>query len=213
MKKKLFIYPAVAAMLVACGSGTTVNNDALNTVMETNDDFQEATVSFEDGGATNGEEYFFGVQAEVVEIDVKFREVDVLDEEDAAPEEFYAIYDTMIVMIADCKKAMDLYNGKGWPKQKELQELTIEWVNGVQDLVDNYLRDLAVPMSIPDEEWSDKDMKLYEKYAEAYDKYLEVDGRWVDFQYEYAAANNFELSDETIDADALVEEDLKNSGH
>ena len=85
MKKLFLILPLGLGLVSSCGNSgeTEVNNDALNEVMEDQDDFVEATISFEEGGATTGEEYFFGVQAEVVEIDVKLREIDDLDEMDA----------------------------------------------------------------------------------------------------------------------------------
>lgn len=206
MKKSFLLLPLGLAFMASCGNQP--DNDALNQIMESQDDFQEATVSFEDGGATNGEEYFFGVQAEVVEIDLKLREVENLDEMDATVEEFNTHYDTMLVMVEDCKKAMDKYKGKGWPKQDELQALTIEWVDAVKGLVNDYLKKLAAPMSVPDDQWKDADFDLYDEYLLAYETYLEVDSRWVDFQYEFASANGFQLSDETIDMDALIEEDM-----
>ncbi|MBI3134984.1 MAG: hypothetical protein HYZ14_09965 [Bacteroidetes bacterium] len=206
MKKSFLMLPLGLAFLASCGNQP--DNEALNQIMEDNTDFVEATVSFEEGGATNGEEYFFGVQAEVVEIDVKLREVENLDEMDATAEEFGIHYDTMLVMIEDCKTAMKQYEGKGWPKQDQLQALTIEWVDAVKGLVNDHLKALAAPMSIPDDQWKDKDLELYDEYLVAYEAYLEIDSRWVDFQYEFADANGFELSDETIDTDALIEEDM-----
>jgi hypothetical protein len=206
MKKSFLLLPLGFAFLASCGNST--NNDALNQIMDDKDDFDAATVSFEDGGATNGEEYFFGVQAEVVEIDVKLREVENLDEQDATTEEFGTHFDTMLVMIDDCKKAMKQYEGKGWPKQDELQALTVEWVDAVKGLINDHLKPLAAPMSIPDDQWEDADFEKYDAYLVAYETYLEVDSRWVDFQYEFASANGFQLSDETIDMDALIEEDM-----
>lgn len=206
MKKSFLMLPLGLAFLASCGNQP--DNEALNQIMEDNTDFVEATVSFEEGGATNGEEYFFGVQAEVVEIDVKLREVENLDEMDATAEEFGIHYDTMLVMIEDCKTAMKQYEGKGWPKQDQLQALTIEWVDAVKGLVNDHLKALAAPMSIPDDQWKDKDLELYDEYLVAYEAYLEIDSRWVDFQYEFADANGFELSSETIDTDALIEEDM-----
>ncbi|MBK6527137.1 MAG: hypothetical protein IPG07_17260 [Crocinitomicaceae bacterium] len=215
MKKLFLILPLGLGFVSSCGNSgeTEVNNDALNEVMESQDDFVEATISFEEGGATTGEEYFFGVQAEVVEIDVKLREIDDLDEMDATEEEFTTQLDTMLAMIEHCKKAMDLYAGKDWPKRQELHDLTIEWVDAVAMLVNDHLRGLAKPMSTPDDKWTKKENALYDKYLDAYEVYSEIDGRWVDFQYVYADANGFELSDEGIDMDALIEEDMEASGH
>jgi hypothetical protein len=215
MKKLLFMLPLGLGLVSSCGNSgdTEVNNDALNEVMESQDDFVEATISFEEGGATTGEEYFFGVQAEVVEIDVKLREIDDLDEMDATEEEFTTQLDTMLVMIEHCKKAMDLYAGKDWPKRQELHDLTIEWVDAVAMLINDHLRGMTKVMSVSSDDLSKKELALYDKYNKAYEIYDEVDGRWIDMQYEYADANGFELSDEGIDMDALIEEDMEASGH
>jgi len=209
MKKILLILPAIALFIGSCGN-QEVANDALDTKMEDKDDFDDAIVSFADGEATTGEQYFFGVQAEVVEIDVKLREMEDLDAMDAPVSDFNASMDEMIEMINGTRKALDLYKTKDWPKRQELHDLTIEWVAGVETLVNDYLRDLAEPLSGPDDNWSDSNLELYEKYIEAEETfYADIDDRWVQFQDVFAAANGFELSDEAIDMEALIEDDLE----
>lgn len=211
MKKKIFVIAGLGLFLLnSCGNS---NSDALNQVMETKDDFEEAALSFEEGGATNGEEYFFGVQAEVVDIDVKLREIETMDEEDATESEFNSHFDEMLSMIEECRKALDLYSDETWPKRQQLHDLTLEWVAGVEGLINNHLVNIAAALGTPDEDWSDADFDSYDEYLTAYDEYLEIDNRWVDFQYEFAAANGFQLSDETIDMDALIEEDLESKNH
>lgn len=183
--------------------------DSMDVLIESGDDFSQASIDFAKGEATNGEEYFFGVLSAVIGIDVKFNAITVLDEIDAHPDEFITYLDTIIVLIEDCKAAMKLYEGKGWNNQEKLQALTIEWVDAVKTLVVDHLYGLVVPFSTPDEDWKKADTKLYDNYILALEYYYEVDTRWVDFQYEFAAANGFELSTETIDVDALIEEEME----
>ncbi|MBI3134983.1 MAG: hypothetical protein HYZ14_09960 [Bacteroidetes bacterium] len=205
--KKAFLIAALG-MVVGGTCMSQRNNDALGGAMNNTEDFDDAMESFERGGATNAEEYFFGVQAMVVIIDVKLRAVEYLDSMDAKPEEITSHCDDMLKLIKNCKKAMQRYEGKGWTMQDKLQALTIEWVDAVKMLVNNYIKPLAIPFSIPDKDWKDADFDFYDKYLAAYEIYLEIDNRWVDFQYEFAAANGFELSAETIDMDPLIKEEV-----
>ena len=208
MKKLFFILPATVMFLGSCGNTAAPEDNALDAPLDDKESFDDAIVDFSGGKASTGEQYFFGVQAEVVEIDMKLREIDELDAQDAPVEEFTTTLDACIELIAKTRKSLGLYTSKDWPKRQELHDLTIEWVDAVEGLVNDYLRDLAEPMSGPDDDWTDSQIEMYEKYAEAQDAYFEVDSRWVDFQYVFAEANGFQLSDETIDMDALIEEDM-----
>jgi hypothetical protein len=210
MKKLLFMLPVSALFLASCGGGN--EETALDEPLETQEDFEAAVGSFADGEATTGEDYFFGVLAEVIEVDVKFNEIDRLDEMDAEVAQFNEVIDSGLILINDGRKALDLYKDKDWPKRQQLHDLTMEWFASMEGLFNNHLKGLAGPMSKPDADWTDADTKLYDDYLAALEGYYEVDGRWVDFQYEFAAANGFELSDETIDVDALVDEDMEESG-
>jgi hypothetical protein len=195
MKKILLV--ALLGLAFSVSGLSQRRNDALNQIMEDKEDFDAAMLSFQQGNAKNGEEYFFGVQAGVVWIDVKLRSIEYLDSMDVKAKVLNAHLDVMLTMIEDCKRAMVQYEGKGWKKQNELRSLTIEWLNAVKMLVNDHLRGLALPMSIPDKKWKDAYYDAYDAYLAAYEIYLEIDSRWVDFQYEYAEANGFALSDET----------------
>lgn len=199
-----------ALILSSCGGG--VDNSALDERLTASEDVEAAVASFSEGGATNGEEYFSGVLAEVVEVDVKFREVESLDEIDAAEEDITAVLDEAIEKIKSSRKSLDLYKNESWSKRQEMHDLTIEWFAVVEALINDYLYDLAEPMSRPDDTWTDEELLFYDDYATAYDEFLDVDGRWVDFQYVYAAANGFVISG-TIDEDAMVEEEMADDVH
>lgn len=204
MKKFFLAIPMAALLLASCGS----NDDSLEQVLDDLESFDNAANSFAEGNAKNGEEYFAGLLAAVIEVDVKYREMEELDNMDASEKEINAALDSCILIIKDSKKALDKYKGKDWPKRAEFHDLTIEWFDGVEGMVKKYARPLAKAMSKADEDWTDEEYALYEEWQEAYDEFLEVDARWVAFQHDYASANGFVLSDETIDVDALVEEDL-----
>ncbi len=192
-------------------SGESLTN-ALDEALTESDDIEAAVASFSEGGARDGEEYFSGILAEVVEVDVKFREVEALDEIDASQEDIVRVLDTTIVMIADARKALDLYTGENWSKRAEFHELSLEWFASVETLINDYVYDLSEAMAKPDEEWTDEEIDLYNEYLVAYDDYLDVDSRWVDFQYVYAEANGFTISG-TIDEEAMVEEQMSEDVH
>lgn len=212
MKKLFYILPIASVMLfTSCGEGSA-DSDALDGAMTESEDFDAAVASFSEGGARDGEEYFSGVLAEVVEVDVKFREIKELDEMDATEEEITAVLDEAIQMIKDARVSMDLYSGKDWPKRAELHDLTLEWFATVEKLMNDYLYDLAEPMSRPDDSWSAEEIAFYEEYTVAYEEFYEIDSEWVEFQHEYAAANGFVLSG-TIDEESLVNEEISNDAH
>lgn len=212
--KKVYL-AGVAAMLVlaSCnGSGDsdseeTVNSDALNERLTDATDIIEASKSFGMGGAKNGEEYFSGILSGVVEVDVKLREITKLDQIDASEEQINTVLDSTLAKIQRGRKAINLYTNETWPQRAEFHALTEEWYTAVEGLVHNYYRELAEPMSRPDDTWSQEELDFYDEYLVAYDSYLEIDSRWVDYQYTYAAANNFRIEG-TIDEESMVEQEM-----
>lgn len=211
MKKFLLALPILGLLIGACGpkSHEEEVNHALEYTLTDKEDFDNAAESFQNGNAKNEEEYFFGILAELIEVDIKFQKVRLLDEQDASEEEITATIDSCLHIIDRGQKALRKYKGKNWHRQKELQQYSKNWFSSIEGLMKNYLRKLAEPMSKPDEEWSDADIDLYNDYSMAYNDYIKVDSIWVAFQYEYAEANNFQLNTtETIDVDALLQEEL-----
>lgn len=219
MMKKVYL-AGVAAMLVFASCSESggndsdtdsdyVDSDALDIRLEDSDDIERAAISFGQGGATNGEEYFSGLLAEVVEVDVKLREVTSLDNMDASEEEIMKVLDSTLSKVEKGRASIQLYTDKSWPKRAEFHDLTVEWFDAVDGLVNDYLYDLAEPMSRPDDSWTDEEYEFYEEYVVALKAYYEIDNRWVEFQYEYADANGFEISG-TIDEDSMVEEAISN---
>ncbi|MEX1000549.1 MAG: hypothetical protein WDZ35_00390 [Crocinitomicaceae bacterium] len=209
MKKVFYALPVAALMLwTSCGEGESEENvfDEAATDLA---DFDKTAKSFSEGGAKTGREYFLGVQAEVIEVDVKLREVNKLDQNNVAEEKIISVLDTALALIKDAKKAMEVYEAGTWPKQDELHQLTIDWFDVVADLIENHLYELAEPMSRPDDTWTDEEIARYDVYSEAYNSFYEIDNEWIDFQTVYADANNFKLKG-TIDEDAMVDEEVAN---
>ena len=211
--KKIFL-AGLAAVLVlgSCDS----KSDALDGISTDSDniveDIHDAVVSFGEGGATNGDEYFSGILSAVVEVDVKIKEIDVLDNNDATEVEIKAVLDSALHKIKVGTDAMNLYKNEDWPQRAEFHILTLEWFDSVDGLVNNYLYQLAEPMSRPDETWTDEEIDLYDEYSLAREDFNEIDGRWVDFQYTFAAANDFTLSG-FIDEDEMVEQEVNADTH
>ena len=193
-----------ALFLASCGS----NDTALEEVLDDKDSFDAAVNSFADGNAKDAEEYFAGLLAEVIEVDVKFHETERLDEMNATPEEINAVLDSCIKLIHEAEVALELYKDKDWARRGDFHDLTIEWFGVVEEIVTDYLRPLAVAMSKPDEDLTDDDLDLYEELDYATEDYIEVDTRWVAFQHTFAAANGFQLGTNTVDVEALIEEEL-----
>lgn len=179
-------------------------NDALDNVLETQDDFEAASTSFHEGKAQTGEEFFAGLLAEIIIADVKYREMEEADNQDASEADITLLIDECLKAIEHLRQSLALYVPERWPRQQEFSDLSLEWVMGIEGMLNDFARPLAAAMAKPDEEWSDDEYALYEKWQAAYDVFLEVDARWVAFQHTFAEENDFTLSEETIDVGAMV---------
>ncbi|NOQ72372.1 MAG: hypothetical protein GQ574_10250 [Crocinitomix sp.] len=175
------------------------------------DEIHDAAAGFAEGLSSTGQGYFSGLLAEVIEVDVKFKEVERMDDMDAEAEKIEETLDATLEKIDEARTAIDLYEDKTWPKRAEFHTLSVEWFDAVEDLVNDYLFDLTDQMSRPEEDWSDDEWTAYEDYLVALDSYYEVDQRWVEFQYVYAEANDFEIGG-TIDEEAMVDEAISEDG-
>jgi hypothetical protein len=175
------------------------------------DDIHDAAAGFAEGLSTTGQGYFSGLLAEVIEVDVKFKEVERMNDMDATEEKIDETLDATLEKIEEGRAAIALYEGKSWPKRAEFHTLTEEWFDAVEGLVNDYLYDLSEQMSRPDEDWTDEEWVAYDDYLEALEAYYEVDTRWVEFQYDYADANGFEIGG-TIDEDAMVDDAIDADG-
>ena len=100
-----------------------------------------------------------------------------------------------------------MYKDKKWSKRAEFHVLTMEWFATIEKIVKTNLTPLVAAMAKPAEEMTRVESKKYDKYINALEKYYDVDGRWVAFQYQYAAANGFVIEG-IIDQDALLDKEL-----
>jgi hypothetical protein len=204
--KKIYLAGLIALLGVAsCGDES--KSDALTSQLTDAEGIKDAVVSFSEGGATNGNEYFNGLVAAVVAVDVKFGEIKRLDDMDASEDRIKAGVDSTLKKIEEGRAAIELYKDKSWPKRAEFHTLTLEWFATIENIVKTNLTPLTAAMAKPAEEITDAESDLYDAYIEAFDAYLEVDSRWVAFQYDYAAANGFTIEG-TIDEEAIMDEEL-----
>src|SRR5690606_11814740 len=101
--KKVYLAGVAAMLVLGSCSGSedsaeeVVNSDALNERLTDANDILEASKSFGQGGATNGEEYFSGILSGVVEVDVKLREITKLDQIDASEKQINTVLDSALV--------------------------------------------------------------------------------------------------------------------
>jgi hypothetical protein len=202
------VYLAGLVALLGLGSCGILSNSQASTAQSTEaENIKEAALSFGEGSATNGNEYFNGLVAAIVAVDVKFGELDRLDEMDASEKKIYTCIVSTLKKIEEGRAAIRLYKDKPWPKRAEFHVLTLEWFSTVENIVIRNIIPLAPAMSKPSKKMSNIESRQYDAYLVALETYYEVDGRWVDFQYEFAAANDFEIEG-TIDEDALINEEL-----
>lgn len=179
--------------------------DPLSETMEENTDFEIASESFRQGRASDGQEFYAGLLAEIILVDVAYRTMEELDADDAPAEEIHAMIDKCLEYIHASKMAIASYDENRWPKQKTFNLLSFAWLEGIAGMLENYAKPLAEAMAKPDDDWTDEEYAIYESWQAAYDVFLEVDNNWVMFQHEYAEANGFTLNEETINVDALIE--------
>ncbi|MFT5819704.1 MAG: hypothetical protein ACI8ZM_000929 [Crocinitomix sp.] len=219
--KRVYLAGVAATVLLlgSCVDRSSDLEDALNDIDMSEiltdnadtEDIHTAAAGFAEGLSTTGQGYFSGLLAEVIEVDVKFKEVERMDDMDAEVEQINETLDATLDKIDEGRAAIALYEDKTWPKRAEFHTLTEEWFDTVEELVNDYLYDLADQMSRADEDWTDEEWTYYNDYLEALDLYYEVDQRWVEFQYTYAEANDFEIGG-TIDEDAMVDDAISADG-
>jgi hypothetical protein len=203
--KKIYLARLIAFLSLISFSNLS-NSQVLTGQITDSEELQEAALSFSEGGATNGNEYFNGLVAAVVAVDVKFGEIDRLDEMDGSEKQIYDCINLTLKKIEEGRAGIELYKDKKWPKRAEFHVLTLEWFATVENIVKTNLTPLVAAMTKPADEMSDTESTQYDAYFVALEAYYEVDGRWVDFQYEYADANDFTIEG-TIDEEAIMEEE------
>lgn len=126
---------------------------------------------------------------------------------DSSEDKIKAGIDSTLKKIEEGRAAIELYKDKTWPKHAEFHTLTLEWFAAVENIVKTNVTPLVAAMAKPAEEMTDAESTQYDAYIAALETYYEVDGRWVAFQYDYAAANGFTIEG-TIDEEAIMDEEL-----
>lgn len=167
-------------------------------------DLKDEAESFAQGNAADGFVYFQGILAQLVLIDLDIRRFEILDDKNASVKKITENGDTCLTSIKALHESMAFYTEASWPLREQMHENTVRWLNSVEILVNEYYFKMAEALSRSDDTWTDADWEFYERYLVAMENYYTVDEEWVEFQYEYAEANDFEIG-WIIDEDALLE--------
>ncbi|MDG1913848.1 MAG: hypothetical protein P8I55_04560 [Crocinitomix sp.] len=161
-------------LFLCCGS-SFAQHEPLDQKLITEEDLVAAAASFGQGNATNAVRYYKGILAGLVHIDQLLASYVIMDEADAPVCAFIENIVQTLSIIKQTKESLKLYKSEDWILHNEMEGKTLDWLNSVEGLMDDYMVKLAEPLSRADETWSEDEYKFYDKYLEAYDKFLAID--------------------------------------
>jgi hypothetical protein len=179
---------------------TQISIDSTKTVNAELQQYENDAAAFATGKANSGLAYFQGVLAGVILADVDMRKFETLDDQNGSVEDLVKAANSCLMHIAALRESLKFYSNAKWPLTAKFNELTIEWLDCLEQLVSDYYFKLAVPFSKEDSEMTDAEWDLYEEYVVALETYYAIDSKWVDYQYTFAEANGFVIG-------GLIEED------
>ena len=188
-------------LFLCCGS-SFAQHEPLDQKLITEEDLVAAAASFGQGNATNAVRYYKGILAGLVHIDQLLASYVIMDEADAPVCAFIENIVQTLSIIKQTKESLKLYKSEDWILHNKMEGKTLDWLNSVEGLMDDYMVKLAEPLSRADETWSEDEYKFYDKYLEAYDKFLAIDDDQIAFQYLFAEENDF-----TIEGEIVIGED------
>lgn len=166
-------------------------------------------IEFEKGESSSARNFFEGLVNLIVEVDVQFRRIEYLDLiQTSTIKEFKQTHKSILKNIKYARKIFSKYKEPRWKLQSKFLKLSHEWLDQIEHLSMVHLKPLLNMLVIPDDDWTDADIKKWDNYAEDYKIYYEVDSEWVDYQYIFAEANDFELSG-TIDEEEMIRSEGK----
>ena len=197
-------YSLLLMCLMFIGHSLQGQINPLDVKLQHKSDYEAAAQSFSKGEAEDAQQYYLGILSEIVLIDGYLQQFVQLDKVDAPIAQFQQTIRSCESGIERTKKSLKLYKKNKWALREKMERRTLNWVNSVQSLIDRYIVDLDEPFSREDSTWVEADYSLYKKYVYAYEDYLDIDQQWVDFQYEFAKANNFSIKGEIDPADIVV---------
>lgn len=173
--------------MTACGGGAEE---------ESTETEEQVDLPYEQGGAQTAESFYYGVLDDIVAVDNKLRYVQDLDLIDASADSINTELDSMNQFIAEGRQALDHYGNQDWVGLDSMINLSNMWLDGAEDIVNDYFIKLAEPMSRPDESWSDEEKAIYAEYETAIYDFYEIDEKWVLYQATFAKENGFQLNEE-----------------
>jgi len=161
---------------------------------------------FDAGKSTDAENFFRGVVEHVVRIEVLFRKIEILDSIQSTPiGPFKTCIEDITAESKSFKKILAKYEKPIFKYQNAFMSLTHKWVDEIMYMINSHISSLIDFYIIPDAEWTDEQIALYDFYAEDYKVYAAIDDLWVIAQYTFAEKNGFELAEDEIDVDERIE--------
>lgn len=209
--KKILLLAAGFGLMTACSVDESSLEDWENWADENTqmDDIEENVEDFANGEVYSGRGFFNGLLSENLDCDVKFHEVEALADEGATVEELHAAIDVCLDVCNNAMAAYKMNKKADWPLAQEYLDLSKDWTETVMWICEDYLYDMAEVWNTDWDAMTDEQLDLWDEYDLAMEEFWEVDWEWVDYQEVYAAANGFELSEDGIDVDDLVGEDME----
>ena len=161
-------------------------------------------IEFEKGESSIASNFFEGLVYLIVEVDVQYRRFEYLDSiQTSTLKSFKKTYKSVLSNIKYARKIFKKHEDPKWKLQAKFMTLSYQWLDQIEFLTKTHIKPLIDKMIVPDSDWSDEDIKLWETYSLDYETYYTVDSDWVDFQYTFAAANQFKLGG-TIDEQEMI---------
>ncbi len=160
---------------------------------ETVEEFELALTSFENGEAVTAKQYFRGCLAGLILVENDLNLYQEMDDLNAPLADFTETTVRCLNRIKRTEDALKKYESQTWPLRVRLEVKTLNWMSEVKLLINTYLIELSEPLSRPEDTWNEENYAQYYLYRQAYDRYLLVDEAWIEFQYEFAEANDFQI--------------------
>ncbi len=195
--KKLFIIPAAALLMVACGE----DKKEPETELEATE--QQAQEAAEEGVFTPLG-FNDGIMANITLLDVKMLELEDMDYADTTEEAIIATADASIAEADKVIEALGKFDIIG-TKGQDFMDVAMGFSKAFRDVAQGY-KDLADVFATPDDEWTDEHWDRYDTFSmEAEEVFAQFDSDFIDMQLEYFDLNGL-TAGETVDVEAIYDE-------
>lgn len=186
----------VVALILISGFAKAQDHELLDRQNVTFDEFEETLDYFRTVNDITPRQFFNGCLSVLILTENDFLQFDLMNDRNAPRDSFELHYRNSLNRIAISQGSIMRFAGQNWNELSQFSALSIKWLNTVKSVMDNELSAMFDQFTRSSKTWTDAERKLYDDYTLAYDKYLEVDGEWVNFQHVFAKANDFSIEGE-----------------